>query len=281
MSVDSLSVGIWLLSGLMGLCIGSFVNVVICRLPIMLEYRWQGQASLEPSADHPGTFNLLSPASCCPRCQARIAWHDNLPLLGWLKRGGRCAHCEAPISCQYPLIELGSGLLTLAAVASCGLALQTLFIGGACLTLLALAIIDIRTQLLPDILTLPLLWAGLLYQLLLHPAALSDAVAGAMAGYLILWSLYWLFKLMTGKEGMGYGDFKLLAALGAWLGWQFLPMLLIFSAAAGTVAGLFIQRLMPELRGKPLPFGPWLAVAGWTALLVGDPVTTFSMRIMF
>ncbi|MGO2131944.1 MAG: prepilin peptidase [Halomonas sp.] len=292
MSLNPPDLLLWGLTAVLSLCIGSFLNVVICRLPEMMARDWQIQAraTLEPQADTlkadyaPGTsqpFSLLRPASRCPDCHIAIAWHDNLPLLGWIKRRGRCAGCGQRISLQYPLVELASGLLALAVVALHGATLQSLFIAGACLTLLALAVIDARTQLLPDSLTLPLLWAGLLYQLLLHPSALGDAVAGAMAGYLILWSLYWLFRLVTGMQGMGYGDFKLLAALGAWLGWQYLPMLLLLSAGLGAAVGLLIQRLVPELRGKPLPFGPWLALAGWIALLAGNPLTSFSARTLF
>lgn len=283
---------VWVLSGLLGLSIGSFLNVVIWRLPIMLERQWRTNAlaGLEVTTDNTDPdamsennepFNLLRPASCCPRCRARIAWHDNLPLLGWLKRLGRCARCKEPISLQYPLVELASGMLTLACVAVYGATLQTFFLTGACLTLLALAMIDIRTQLLPDILTLPLLWAGLIYQLIIQPSVLGDAVVGAILGYLVLWSLYWMFRLVTGKEGMGYGDFKLLAALGAWLGWQYLPMLLLLSAGIGALAGMLIQALIPELRGKPLPFGPWLALAGWVALLIGEPLISFSAKMFF
>lgn len=292
MSLNPPDLLLWGLTAALGLCIGSFLNVVICRLPEMMarEWRIQAQAVLEPDADkletdkEPGTsepFSLLRPASRCPDCHAAIAWHDKLPLLGWIKRRARSACCGQGISLQYPLVELAGGVLALATLAVHGATIQSLFVAGACLTLLALAVIDARTQLLPDILTLPLLWAGLLYQLLLHPSALGDAVTGAMAGYLILWSLYWLFRLVTGKQGMGHGDFKLLAALGAWLGWQYLPMLLLLSAGAGAAAGLLVQRLIPELRGKPLPFGPWLALAGWIALLAGDPLITFSARTLF
>ncbi|HAA45769.1 MAG: prepilin peptidase [Halomonas sp. 54_146] len=263
---------IWLIVLLLGLCFGSFLNVVITRLPVMLMRSWRSEAraALELSPEHTARFNLATPGSLCPRCETPIAWHDNLPLIGWIKRRGRCANCQTAISVQYPLVELAGGLLAIAVLALHGLNGEAVFIYGACLMLLVLAVIDFRTQLLPDVITLPLLWAGLLFQLLFQPLMLPNAVIGAMAGYLTLWSFYWLFKLVTGKEGMGFGDFKLLAALGAWLGWSFLPLILILSAGLGAIVGLIAQTCLPRLRGKPLPFGPFLALAGWVALLVGD-----------
>lgn len=263
---------IWLIVLLIGLCFGSFLNVVITRLPVMLMRSWRSEAraALELSPEHTARFNLATPGSLCPRCETPIAWHDNLPLIGWIKRRGRCANCQTAISVQYPLVELAGGLLAIAVLALHGLNGEAVFIYGACLMLLVLAVIDFRTQLLPDVITLPLLWAGLLFQLLFQPLMLPNAVIGAMAGYLTLWSFYWLFKLVTGKEGMGFGDFKLLAALGAWLGWSFLPLILILSAGLGAIVGLIAQTCLPRLRGKPLPFGPFLALAGWVALLVGD-----------
>lgn len=265
---------LWPLVAFLGLCLGSFLNVVITRLPVMLMLGWRAEAreALELPEESPARFNLLVPPSICPRCETPIAWHDNLPLVGWFKRRGRCAHCEAPISPQYPLVELAGGVLALAVLALYGSSWPALFVYGACLALLALAVIDLRTQLLPDLITLPLLWAGLAYQLLFQPLMLPSAVIGAMAGYLALWSFYWLFKLVTGKEGMGYGDFKLLAALGAWLGWQYLPMVLILSAGVGALVGIAAQLAIPRLRGAPMPFGPFLAMAGWIALLAGEPL---------
>jgi leader peptidase (prepilin peptidase) / N-methyltransferase len=265
---------LWPLVAVLGLCLGSFLNVVIMRLPAMLMLGWRAEAreALELPEEEPPRFNLLVPRSICPQCETPIAWHDNLPVVGWLKRRGRCAACDTRISPQYPLVELAGAGLALAALALFGATWQALFIYAACLTLLALAVIDLRTQLLPDVVTLPLLWAGLLYQLLFQPLMLSSAVIGAMAGYLALWSVYWLFKLVTGKEGMGYGDFKLLAALGAWLGWQYLPMVLILSAGVGAIVGIAMQLALPRLRGMPMPFGPFLASAGMIALLVGEPL---------
>ncbi|GAA0557678.1 prepilin peptidase [Halomonas salifodinae] len=268
---------LWPLAAVLGLCLGSFLNVVIARLPVMLMQGWRAEArealELEPEAGE--RIGLARPASRCPGCGTAIAWHDNIPLLGYLKRRGRCADCGMRISPQYPLVELAGGALALAVVILHGADPAALFLLGACFALLALAAIDFRTQLLPDVITLPLLWAGLLYQLLFQPLMLSSAVIGAMAGYLSLWGFYWLFKLITGKEGMGYGDFKLLAALGAWLGWQFLPLLLILSAGIGAIIGILVQLALPRLRGAPLPFGPFLALAGWVTLLFGAPLLAF------
>lgn len=267
----------------MGLCLGSFLNVVITRLPVMLMRQWRNEAlaSLEQPTEPVPRFNLAYPASMCPRCEHPIAWHDNLPLAGWLKRRGRCAHCQTRISAQYPLVELMGGLLAVAVLALHGWSVASLFIYAACMTLLVLAVIDLRTYLLPDILTLPLLWAGLLYQLIFQPLLLPSAVMGAMAGYLVLWSFYWLFKLITGKEGMGFGDFKLLAALGAWLGWSMLPLLLIVSAGMGAIIGIAAQAMFPRLRGQPMPFGPFLALAGWVGLLVGDDLMALYLSLTY
>tara|TARA_R110000824_G_scaffold372077_2_gene561985 strand:- start:16815 stop:17660 length:846 start_codon:yes stop_codon:yes gene_type:complete len=273
---------VWFIVLLLGLCLGSFLNVVITRLPVMLMRHWrrEARAALELDDEPSPRFNLATPGSLCPRCETPIAWHDNLPLIGWIKRRGRCAECQTSISLQYPLVEMAGGLLALAVLALHGLTAESLFIYGACLMLLALAVIDFRTQLLPDVITLPLLWAGLLFQLLFQPFMLPDAVIGVMVGYLSLWSFYWLFKLVTGKEGMGFGDFKLLAALGAWLGWSFLPLILILSAGLGAVVGLTAQACAPRLRGKPLPFGPFLALAGWVALLVGDELMALYLSLL-
>lgn len=273
MLLDSLWVGgLW---GLLGLCLGSFLNVVVARLPVMMAQRWHDdarEALSMPTDTAPPVFNLAVPASHCPHCRTSLRWHDNLPLLGYLKRQGRCAHCQMPISIQYPLVELAGGVLGVMVWWWQGSSLMTLVLLGACLTLLALALIDARTQLLPDALTLPLLWAGLLFQLCFQPWQLSMAVIGAMAGYLSLWSLYWVFRLLTGKEGLGYGDFKLFAALGAWLGWQALPLLLLLAAAAGIVIGGLWQWRHPAQRGQLMPFGPYLAGAGVLFLLAGDQV---------
>ncbi|XKF14380.1 A24 family peptidase [Halomonas sp. BLK-85] len=263
---------IWLLVLMVGLCVGSFLNVVITRLPVMLMQAWRNEAlaALEQPEEVQERFNLVWPGSLCPACRTPIRWHDNLPLIGWLKRRGHCATCHGRISPQYPLVELAGGIIALVVIALFGLTWQALFIAAACYTLLTMAVIDLRTQLLPDILTLPLLWAGLLYQLLFQPIMLPAAVIGAMTGYLVLWSVYWLFKLVTGKDGMGYGDFKLLAALGAWVGWQTLPLVLIIAAGLGALFGIAWQLVRKDQRGMPMPFGPFLALGGWVALLMGD-----------
>jgi leader peptidase (prepilin peptidase) / N-methyltransferase len=277
---------LWPLVAIIGLALGSFMNVVIARLPAMLMLQWRAEAreALELPAEEPGSVlprvNLATPRSSCPRCGEPIAWHDNIPLFGYLKRRGRCASCAKPISIRYPLVELAGGALAVAVVALYGANLASLFVFSACLILLALAVIDLRTQLLPDVLTLPLLWLGLLYQVMFQPLLLESAVIGAMAGYLVLWGFYWLFKLVTGKEGMGYGDFKLLAALGAWTGWEMLPLLLILSAGVGAVVGILLQVTVPRLRGMPMPFGPFLAMAGWIALLFGAPLMAVYQAIL-
>lgn len=265
---------IWPLAFVCGAALGSFLNVVIVRLPIMLMRQWRAEAraALELETEAMPAYNLATPRSHCPNCGNFIAWHDNLPLIGWLKRRGRCAACGTAISIQYPLVELSSALLAVAVVALHGTGWPSLWLFGACLALLALAIIDWRTQLLPDRLTLPLLWAGLLYQWLFDPLLLPSAVLGAVAGYLSLWAVYWLFKLTTGKEGMGYGDFKLMAALGAWLGWQSLPLLLLLSAGAGAIVGIVLVTSRRHASDQPMPFGPYIALAGWIALLVGKPL---------
>ncbi|MCS2609367.1 prepilin peptidase [Halomonas dongshanensis] len=260
---------------ILGLCLGSFVNVVVYRLPRMLVAQWEREArailTLAPAAEPP-TLTLAAPRSHCLHCQAPIAWHDNIPLLGWLKRRGKCAQCNTAISYQYPLVEAFSALLALAVWSQLGTSLMGLCVLLACFALLALALIDWHTQLLPDAITLPLLWSGLLFTLCFRPQSLDDAVIGAMLGYGLLWCVYWLFKLMTGKEGMGYGDFKLLAALGAWVGWQQLPLILLASAGTGAVVGLLLLAVSGKQRGAVMPFGPFLAFGGWLSLLTDDGI---------
>ncbi|MFT4045486.1 MAG: A24 family peptidase [Solimonas sp.] len=257
---------------LFGLLIGSFLNVVILRLPRMMERAWKREAreALELPAVDEARVTLSRPASCCPNCHAPIKpWH-NVPLLSWLLLRGRCASCGAGISIQYPLVELASGLLAAVCAWRFGYGAPLAAALALTWTLLALAVIDLRTQLLPDDLTLPLLWLGLLLALYPVFADLRSAVVGAIAGYLLLWSIYWLFKLATGKEGMGYGDFKLLAALGAWLGWQALPAVVLLSSVVGATVGVALIVLRRHGREVPMPFGPYLAAAGWLTLLFGD-----------
>ncbi|MFQ2301629.1 prepilin peptidase [Aeromonas dhakensis] len=262
---------------LFSLMIGSFLNVVIHRLPIMLELEWQAEYlsyfNPETQLQQEERYNLMVPRSACPHCGHAITAMENIPLLSWLWLKGRCRECQAPISARYPLVELLTALLSLVVAAtfppSWGLLAALLFTW----VLVALTFIDLDKMLLPDQLTLPLLWGGLLSNLAGGFVPLADAVIGAMAGYLVLWSLYWAFKLLTGKEGMGYGDFKLLAALGAWLGWQALPIVLLLSSLVGAIIGISLILLRNHHQGKPIPFGPYLAIAGWIALLWGDTIT--------
>ncbi len=260
---------------LFSLLIGSFLNVVIHRLPKMMEAAWHVQcAELHGEAAAPApAYNLWAPRSACPHCGHRITALENVPLLSWLWLRGRCSACGTAISARYPLVELLTALLSAVAAWKWGVSVQTL---GALLlvwTLVALAFIDFDTTLLPDSLTLPLLWLGLLFNLGGHFASLSDAVIGAMAGYGILWSVYWLFKLATGKEGMGFGDFKLLGALGAWLGWQLLPVTLLLASVVGAAIGIAMIVFVKHDRRVPIPFGPYLAGGGLIALFFGADLT--------
>ncbi|BCS50310.1 type 4 prepilin-like proteins leader peptide-processing enzyme [Aeromonas jandaei] len=262
---------------LFSLMIGSFLNVVIHRLPIMLEREWQAEyrgyfTPEEEQATEP-RYNLMVPRSACPHCGHAITALENIPLLSWLWLKGRCSECQAPISARYPLVELLTALLSVAVVMVISPGWGTLAALLLTWVLVALTFIDLEKMLLPDQLTLPLLWGGLLFNLIGGFAPLADAVIGAMAGYLVLWSLYWAFKLLTGKEGMGYGDFKLLAALGAWLGWQALPIILLLSSLVGAIIGISLIALRKHHQGNPIPFGPYLAIAGWIALLWGDTIT--------
>lgn len=256
---------------LLGLLVGSFLNVVIHRLPQMMERDWLAQcAELRgESATDGETFNLSTPRSRCPHCGHQITALENIPVLSYLFLGGKCRSCRTPIALRYPLVELSAALLSAYAAWHFGPGWQA--VGAALLlwTLLALAMIDMDTQLLPDSLTLPLLWLGLLFNLEGHFASLPEAVMGAMAGYLSLWSVYWLFKLATGKEGMGYGDFKLLAALGAWMGWTLLPSIILLSSLVGALVGISLMVLARHGRNIPIPFGPYLAAAGGIALFWG------------
>ena len=256
---------------IVGLCVGSFLNVVIHRLPRMLEREWKAQCAelrKEPVPDEPA-YNLVVPRSACPACGHMITALENVPVVSWLALRGKCSACKAPISARYPIVEIMGGVLAVAAIVAFGATAKG---AAACLllwTLLALTMIDADTQYLPDDLTLPLLWAGLLVNLGGLFTPLPSAVIGAIAGYLTLWTVYWLFKLIRGKEGMGYGDFKLLAALGAWLGWTMLPLIVLLSSAVGAVIGLGLIAFKGRDNELPIPFGPYLAIAGAIALFFG------------
>lgn len=255
-----------------GLVIGSFLNVVIHRMPVMMQRETENFVALENDEPEPHTsrYNLIVPRSACPSCGHRLSALDNMPLLSYVWLKGRCRYCRAPISARYPLVEIITALLSGGVVWQLGSELQ----GFAALllvwSLIALTFIDIDTQMLPDDVTLPLIWLGLLVNLQGGFVSLPDAVIGAVAGYLSLWSVYWLFRFATGKEGIGYGDFKLLAALGAWLGWMMLPLIVLLSSAVGALVGVAMIVLRGHQRDKPIPFGPFLAVAGLIALLYGE-----------
>lgn len=270
------------LAALLSLFVGSFLNVVIHRLPRMMEREWLAQAA-ELRGEAPAAaerYNLATPRSRCPHCGTPIGAIDNIPLFSYLVLQGRCRHCEAPIGVRYPIVEGLTALL-------CGYAAWHFGPGPAAVgailllwALLALTFIDLDTQLLPDSLTLPLLWLGLLFNLNGTFVPLADAVVGAVAGYLILWSVYWLFKLTTGKEGMGYGDFKLLAAIGAWLGWKMLPLTILLSSAVGAVVGICLIVVGRHGREIPIPFGPYLAAAGALALFFGNSLTARYLALL-
>lgn len=257
----------------LGLLVGSFLNVVIYRLPLMMETRWRRDCcellELEPEKQE-APLNLATPNSHCPQCKAAIKPWENIPVISYLLLGGKCSSCAARISPRYPIIELVTGLMTLAL--AWFFAFSPALLGAVLLTwaLIALTMIDVDHQLLPDDITLPLMWLGLLFNLQATFTSLNDAVIGAMAGYLILWTIYQAFKLFTGKEGMGYGDFKLLAALGAWLGWQMLPEIILLSSLVGAICGIALMAIKRRGKEIPIPFGPYLAIAGWLALLLGD-----------
>jgi leader peptidase (prepilin peptidase)/N-methyltransferase len=262
---------------LFGLMVGSFLNVVIHRLPIMMEHNWKTQCAelngAEPTATPP--YNLVVPRSACPVCQHQITAMENIPVVSYLFLGGKCSGCKTRISPRYPLVEALTGLLAGGIAWQFGFGLHALaaFFFVACL--IALTFIDFDTQLLPDDITLPLLWAGLLFNLIGGFTDIQSALAGAMAGYLALWSVYWLFKLVTGKEGMGYGDFKLLAAIGAWFGWTLLPAVILLSSVAGSVVGIALIVLTKHGRSVPIPFGPYLAMGGIAALFWGPRLVQF------
>jgi leader peptidase (prepilin peptidase) / N-methyltransferase len=260
----------------LGLLVGSFLNVVIHRLPIMLEREWHAQCAAldgEPVGAEDGTpYNLVVPGSACPHCGHGIRWFENIPLLSYVLLRGRCSACGQPISPRYPVVEAAAGLLAAYAAWHFGPGAQAAAAMGLAWALIALTVIDLDTHLLPDRVTQPLLWAGLIVNLWGVFSTLQQAVVGAVSGYLTLWAVYHAFRLATGKEGMGYGDFKLLAALGAWLGWKALPIVILGSSVVGAVVGGAMILFAGHDRARPIPFGPWLALGGLIALFWGDPI---------
>ncbi|AFJ03362.1 Leader peptidase (Prepilin peptidase) / N-methyltransferase [Methylophaga frappieri] len=266
---------------ILGLLIGSFLNVVIHRIPLIMQRDWERQCHelMDSKAPTQSTLTLSRPRSRCPDCGKAIPALDNIPILSYLILGGRCRACRAPISIRYPLIELLTGVLSAIVAAHFGFSWACL--GALLLTwlLIALTFIDVDKQLLPDNLTLPLLWMGLVFNLFNVFTDLTSAVIGAISGYMALWLVYQLFRLITGKEGMGYGDFKLLAALGAWLGWQFLPVIIILSSLVGAVLGICLILFKQHQHSQPIPFGPYLAAAGWLALIWGEQLNHAYLRL--
>ncbi|MGX1112532.1 leader peptidase (prepilin peptidase)/N-methyltransferase [Pseudoalteromonas sp. MBR-15] len=267
--------------GLVSLCIGSFLNVVIYRLPLMMKREWQSECRLlladELTINHteePTPFNLVTPNSTCPQCKAPIKIWQNIPVISWLILKGRCASCKAPISVRYPIVEMLTASLSLAVAIIFGASELALLYIVITWVLIALTFIDIDHMLLPDQLTLPLVWLALIAAVMNITIAPSDAIIGAAIGYLSLWSVYWLFKLATGKEGMGYGDFKLLAVFGALLGWQAILTIVLLSSVVGALIGMLQIIIQGKDKTTPIPFGPYLAIAGWVTLLWGEQIQT-------
>jgi len=262
---------------LLGLSVGSFLNVVIYRLPLILENDWKSQCRelLELKEQPEKVITLSKPASTCPKCQHKIRIWENIPVISYLFLKGKCSQCHTAISIQYPLIELLTAILSLVVAMTFGVSWQTLFALILTWSLIAMSVIDLHKMILPDDITLPVLWIGLLisvFNIFIDPAT---SIIGAAAGYLILWSVFQLFKLVTGKEGMGYGDFKLLALFGAWFGWKLLPLIIILSSATGAIIGILMIILSKKERSTPIPFGPYLAIAGWISMIWGQQIITW------
>ncbi len=285
--IDNLSITLqsspWLFYSsvlLFGLCVGSFLNVVAYRLPIMMERDWKNECreylELEPAeADEKLTaLNLATPTSACPNCGHKLRFWENIPVISYLFLRAKCSSCDTSISIQYPVVELLTGIASLLVAYVFGVTAQTLAALFFTWVLIALTLIDLKKQLLPDNMTLPLLWLGIFISFYDLFTDLKSSIIGAMAGYLILWSVYQLFKLLTNKEGMGFGDFKLLAALGAWIGYSYLPQVILISSVVGSIAGITMLVIGKTKQQQPIPFGPYLAVAGWIALLWGETINT-------
>ncbi|ADC61130.1 prepilin peptidase [Allochromatium vinosum] len=286
--LELLQTNLWLLytsAVLLGLIFGSFLNVVILRLPRMMEAGWRRDCAelLSPDGTAPETdeppLSLSKPASTCPSCGHRLRVHENIPILSYVWLRGRCSKCKTRISLRYPLVEALTALLTLIVVIQFGPTWQAAAALLLTWSLIALAVIDLDTQLLPDSLTLPVLWLGLFLSLFGLFTDSQSAIIGAVAGYLSLWTVFQLFRLATGKEGMGYGDFKLLALFGAWLGWPALPQIILLSALVGALVGVGLILSGRHESGKPLPFGPYLAAAGWISLIWGEAINGAYLRL--
>lgn len=271
--------------GLVSLCVGSFLNVVIYRLPLMMQREWHGECRLlleselksnkantnEPfSSGLNSTFNLVKPNSTCPKCKTAIKAWQNIPVVSWLFLKGKCASCSNPISARYPIVEAITALLSLVVAYKLGATEQALLYIAITWALVVLTFIDIDHMLLPDQITLPLVWLALIAAVLGYTVTPTDAIIGAACGYLSLWSVFWLFKLLTGKEGMGYGDFKLLAVFGALLGWQSLLTIILLSSVVGAIIGIALLTIQGKDKATPIPFGPYLAIAGWITMLWGE-----------
>lgn len=274
----------WLIGiALLGLIIGSFLNVVILRLPRMLLQTYDSECRHHlglPSNASLSTYNLLIPPSHCPFCKHTLGILENIPLLSFIFLKGQCKHCHHKIGWRYPLVELLTAILSVITAYHFGLNYSLIAALFLTWTLITLTVIDIDHQLLPDSITIPLLWVGLFCNLIGWHVSLSSAVLGAIIGYLFLWSIYWIFKILTGKDGMGYGDFKLLAALGAWLGWMALPQIILIAALSGALVGISLIVLRLYSRSNSIPFGPFLALAGWIALIWGDKINQFYLSLV-
>lgn len=268
---------------LTGLSVGSFLNVVIFRLPLILEKEWRQQCHefLEINdKEKAEKISLSSPASACPKCQHKIRFWENIPVISYILLRGKCSSCGNKISVQYPIIEIITALLSLIIAIHFGVSGETVAALLLTWSLISLTMIDFHTQLLPDNITLPLIWLGLIVNTSGLFTDLQSSVIGAISGYLILWLVFHAFKLITGKEGMGYGDFKLLAALGAWMGWQFLPQIIILSSLVGAIIGISMMIFLKHDRNKPIPFGPYLAIAGWIAMVWGQQINSTWLKII-
>ena len=280
--IEQLQTNVWFFYTViifLGLTVGSFLNVIIYRLPVMLDREWTQQCHdyLQHDATDTETraekFNLSYPPSTCPQCQHKIRAWENIPVISYIMLGGKCSHCKTSISIQYPLVETVTAILSVFVAWHFGATAQTMAALILTWSLVALTMIDAQKQILPDNITQPLLWLGIIVNIPELFTSIESSVTGAIAGYLILWFIYHLFRILTGKEGMGYGDFKLLAALGAWMGWEMLPLIIVLSSVVGAIIGIAMIVFRKHDKGVPIPFGPYLAIAGWIAFLWGPQIT--------